>query len=210
MDIHQTGTPEDRKLAGLMLTDAGAWRTLENAHRFEWALLRRLHGAADVSLDIVEADSNWTLAFLDDAAALYLRRDGRFAALADSFGFRRVRAGRAGMAVMGRALADSVARHETRVELERMARSSAANSGAHSILSQLDMIDGDWKGARAHLEEAHRVDPQVPLYESRLGWIALREGDRAGADRAFREALRRDPTDAQALQGLGALSGNSH
>ena len=209
MDIHQTGTAEDRRLAGLMLNDAGAWHTLETEHRFEWALLRRLHGAYDVSLDIVEADSSWTLAFLDDAAALYLRRGGRFAALADSFGYRHVRAGRTGMAVMGRELADSTAREQTRAELERMAASSPANSGASSILSQLDMIDGHWSAARQHLEAAHRVDPDVPRYESRLGWIALRQGDRAGARREFRAALRRDPGDAQARQGLEALSGSS-
>lgn len=210
MDIHQTGTTEDRRLAGLMLNDAGAWRTLENKYPFEWALLRRLHGAADVSLDIVEADSSWTLAFLDDAAALYLRRGGRFAALADSFGYRYVRAGRVGMAAMGRALAsDSTARPAFHAELQRMAASSPANSGANSLLAQLDLMEGNWGAAHDHLLEAHRVDPLVPLYHERLGIAALRQGDRAAAEREFREALRRNPGSVEAQRGLEALSGNS-
>jgi len=210
MDIHQTGTLEDRRLAGLMLNDASAWRTLENKYPFEWALLRRLHGAADVSLDIVEADSIWTLAFLDDAAALYLRRGGRFAALADSFGYRYLRAGRAGMAAMGRALAsDSTARPALHAELQRMAASSPANSGANSLLAQLDLMEGKWGAAHDHLLEAHRVDPLVPLYHERLGLIALRQGDRTGAEREFREALRSNPGSVEAQRGLEALSGNS-
>jgi hypothetical protein len=210
MDIHVTGSLEDRRLAGMMLSDPNAWAKLETKYPFEWALLRHLHGAGDVSLDILEADSTWRLVFLDDAAALYLKRGGRFAALADSFGYQYVRAGRTGLAAMGRVLvADTVARVAIRREIERMADSSPAHSGANSLLTQLDLLAGNWAAAREHLVEAHRVDPQVPLYHERLGIIAQRMGDRAGAERELREALRHDPNSVEARRGLESLSGNS-
>jgi hypothetical protein len=241
VDIHfeLTEDPVIRRLAGLALTQPDAWRQLDQREHFEWALLRRLHSLGDVSLDILEADSTWRLVFLDDAAALYLKRAGARAALADSLGYRLVRAGRAGMADMGRAFAaDSNSRRVLRAEFQRMAASSSANSGAHSLLSQLDLLEGHWEDAARHLREAYRVDPLVPRYHERLGLLELKlghlavavdelerasrsdrtasawtllaqaraaSGDRAGAERAAREALKLDPgADVGNLGGGGA------
>lgn len=183
-DIHLTGKPEDRLLAGMMLSNAGAWHRLDTKYQFPFLLLRRLHGATDVSLDIVEADSNFALVFLDDAAAVYVRRHGSFAAVADSFSFRLTRAGRAGMQQMGVALVqDSTQRPVLRAEFERMIASSPANANAHSLLAQLDLGSGDLAGAREHLTSAYHVDPTVPLYHARLGSIFLREGNLAASER---------------------------
>ncbi|MEO5618166.1 MAG: tetratricopeptide repeat protein [Candidatus Eisenbacteria bacterium] len=206
LDVHLTGAPEDRRLAGFMLNQPAAWRALDNRHRFPFAMLRRLHGAGDVSLDILEADSNFTLVFLDDAAALYLRREGPYATLADSLAFRIVRAGRAGMGAMGRALtADSSLRPVLRAELDRMRTSSPANSGAHSILAQLDLLERRWSGARAHLDSARVVDPLVPGFHERMGLAWLREGRIAEATLELELAAKRDRSVA-----AWALLGEAH
>ncbi len=214
LDIHLTGTPEDRRLAGFMLNQPLAWRQLDDRHRFPFAMLRRLHAAQDVSLDILEADSSFVLAFLDDAAALYLRRDGPCAALAESLGFAIVRAGREGMRAMGRAIAaDSALRPAFRAELERMERASPANSGAHSLLAQLDLLEGRYPEARAHLAAARAVDPLVPGYHERMGIAWLREGRAGEAARELRLAVSRERSPrawaplGEALAGAGDREG---
>jgi len=188
-DIHLTGKPEDRLLAGMMLSYPSAWQTLDAKYHFPFLLLRRLHGETDISLDIVEADSNFAMVFLDDAACIYVRKKGPLAAVADSFTFRLVRAGRAGMADMGRELsADSTLRPVMRAEMQRMIDDSPANANANSMLSQMDLVAGNLAAARGHLTAAHRVDPTIPLYYERLGMMLLREGNPQAAEHELETA----------------------
>src|SRR5262249_34336522 len=42
------------------------WRTLDDRYRFDYVLLRRLRDPGDHSLDFLDADSTFALAFLDD------------------------------------------------------------------------------------------------------------------------------------------------
>lgn len=182
-DIHLTGRPQDRLLAGAMMSEPAAWQAFDARYRFPYLLLRRLHGETDVSLDIVEADTNFALVFLDDAAAVYLRRNGPYAAVADSFAYRLNRAGRAGMGQMGVELQqDSTLRPVMRAEFERMIASSPANANAHSMLAQMDLVGGDLAGARVNLIAAQKVAFDIPLYHARLGSIYLREGNLAAAE----------------------------
>lgn len=184
-DIHLTGKTEDRLSAGLMLSYANAWASLDGRYHFPYLLLRRLHGETDVSLDIVEADTNFAMVFLDDAAAIYIRRHGPLAAVADSFTYRINKAGRAGMGQMGQALtADSTLRPVLRAEMERSIADSPWCANAHSIVAQMDLVAGNLASAREHLTAAFRIDPTVPLYHQRVGVILLREGN---TDAAVRE-----------------------
>jgi len=197
LDVHLTGSAEDRYLAGFMLNQPRAWKGLDERHRFPFALLRRLHGPLDVSLDILEADSLFALVFLDDAAALYLRRDGPFGPLADSLELRIVRAGRVGMTAMARAItADTTQRPAVRAELERMVRDSPANSGAHSILAQLDLYERRYADARAHLLAARAADRLLPAYHERMGLAWLLDGRTDEAIRELKLAIARDRSKA--------------
>jgi hypothetical protein len=195
LDIHLTGDTEDVRLAGLMLNHADAWQALERRYEFRWALLRRLHSLGDVSLDIVEADSSWALVFLDDAAALYVPRAGAYAGLADSLAFHIVRAGRAGMAQMGRVIAaDTTQRVALRNELERMIASSPRHSGACSMLAELDLVEGRWQDAIDQLREGRRLDPRVPHYHDRVGLALMRMGRMAEARVELERAAHDDRT----------------
>ena len=194
-DIHLTGKPEDRLLAGMMLSYATAWQQLDAKYHFPYLLLRRLHGETDVSLDIVEADTSFALCFLDDAAAIYVRKHGPLAAVADSFAFRLVRAGRVGMGEMGRELtADSTLRSVMRAEFQRMVDESPANANANSMLAQMDLMSGDLASARQRLVAAHEVAADIPMYYERLGLMDFRQDKLQDALREFETSTRVENT----------------
>ncbi len=177
MDIHQTGTREDRLAYVGAMTDAGEWQALDARHHFEWALLKRLHAPQDGTLDHVEADTTWALVFADDAAVLFVKRAGSLAAVADSFGYALAPAGDAKrVAVAAACFDDAALRARAEAELARMAAASAYGSQASSLLASLLMLDGRWDDARAALERARAVDPRLPLYRERLRTIAAAAG----------------------------------
>ncbi len=172
MDIHQTGTPQDRLDYVGVMTQAGGWRTLDQRHDFEWALLKRVNAPWDRTLDQVEADDRWVLVFADDAGVLFVRRGGARPAFADSFGYALAPAGVQRRAQVAAAcLDDSMLRARTEAELVHMAGSSAYNSQALSLLASMLMLDRRWADARGTLERALRVDPYLPLYDERMRTI---------------------------------------
>lgn len=178
-----TGTPEaaskeDRNLAMEANLRVGAWHRLDAKYRFPWALVnRRVDAGAGYLPDFLDADGGWALVFADDAAAVFVRRDGPFAALADSFPYRLAPAGldRIGP-LLQRSVADVRMRRELRLELERMAASSRWNARAHSLLARVALQDGDRPRAVRHTNAAIAAAPLMPGEHERLGIIALAEG----------------------------------
>ena len=169
MDIHQTGTREDRLDYVGAMADERVWHDFDARHRFEWALLKRLHSPDDHTLDHLEADASWALVFADDATALFVKRGGALEAVADSFAYGLAPAGATHRAQVAAAcFSDEALRARAETELRRMAAASAYNSQTLSLLSSMLMLDGRWAEARDALERAHRVDPRLPLYRERL------------------------------------------
>jgi len=184
MDIHQSGTHEDRLLYALAGTHPESWRALDGRYRFDYILWNRVPSRSEQLLDGRDHDPAWALVFLDDAAAVYVRRDGPLARLADSLAYPDIPAGRTEWPGIGeRCRQDTLYRARVRAELEREVAASPFNGGAHGYLANLDMMDGRLAGARAHLEQALARDPLFPTGHDRLGRIALME-------RRPREALR--------------------
>jgi hypothetical protein len=189
MDIHQTGTREDRRLAAGVTTDPATWSVIDGKHRFDYALLNRYWIQGDRSLDALDADTSFAVVFMDDAAALYVRRSGPLRAVADSFAYRIVPAGTGGISRLGMELsAHPELRAGAAAELERMIRESEFSSSAHSNLANLAMIDGRFGDARREIEQALARDPGTRYAYERLAVIALSEGrPRAALDALSRE-----------------------
>ena len=176
MDIHQAGTPEDRDLYARTLGDPGAWRALDARHGFDYALLRRQAYPGDRLLEFVDGDTAFALVFMDDAAALYVRRAGRLGALS-RLAYREMPAGVSRLGALGAAaLADSARRERILAELRREAMGSPWNSLALGRLGSLELASGDLAGAREHLRAALIVNPRLPRAHERLGTVALTEG----------------------------------
>jgi hypothetical protein len=131
MDIHQTGTPEARSLAAAAFLSRPRYRQLASTYHFDYALLDRATGAENRLLDFFDEDTTWALVFVDDDAALYVRRAGALAAVADSFAYRAWPAGGASLgALAARCAAEPAYRAAVGRELERAIASSPANASA--------------------------------------------------------------------------------
>jgi tetratricopeptide (TPR) repeat protein len=178
MDIHQTGTRRDRDLYAYAFASRDAWDALQRAHDFQVALLdgHQEWVRGDRLLDFLDQDPRWALVFRDDAAALYVRRDGPLAGIANAHAYRVMPGGQEGMArVAPQVFADPVSRRALRAELERRAAASPLNAQARSLLANLDYIEGNRAGARTHLEAALAVDPTLAGVHRRLAWLHLDE-----------------------------------
>jgi hypothetical protein len=213
MDIHQTGTRADRDLYTFAMTDPAAWNELDRRHRFDYVLLRRRAYAGDDLVEHLDADSSFALVFLDDAAALWVRRGGSLASVAERYAYDAYPAGNARLGRLGYlATTDSVARVTVIAQLEREAESSPYHSLALGRLGSLELAIGDLAHAEGHLRGALAVDPQAPRAHERLGWVALASGRARDAVAEFeteRRSNRAFPRDELALgrawQALGDL-----
>lgn len=205
-----TGTPEaaskeDRNLALEVNRRVEAWRQLDAKYRFPWALVNRRRDTGAGRLpEFMDADTTWGLVFADDAAAVYVRRDGPYAAMADSLGFRLAPAGYEALDPLLQAtLADTAVRRAARLEFERMAASSPWNARAHSSLAKLALQDGDRARAAQATRAAIAAAPLMIGEHERLGVIALADGRGWEALAEFRRerALRVDGRGIELLIG---------
>ncbi len=210
MDIHQAGTREIRYLYAWALQDRRAWGELDKRYAFDWVVLPRvLTGDPDLA-DFLDADSTWALVFADDAAALWLRRDGSCAAQAREFAFATMPAGTRALGPLGqRAERDSAFRRLASADFERAIASSPLNARAHTLAGNLAMIEERWAEAGAHYDEAVRQQPLEAQLLERQGLARLYSGDAAGALTSFRALHRQQPrwveADLRMGQALAAL-----
>jgi tetratricopeptide (TPR) repeat protein len=178
MDIHQSGTRLERERYVNMFMRPNGWFQLQQQYAFDYVLLDAAQDPrlGDRSRDVLDSDTTFTLVFRDDAAALYVNRNGHLGTLAAREGYRYVPGGEGRLAMLGRACeADSSIRGATRAELERMLESSVLDSRARSMIANLDLIDGRFDDARAQLETALSIDPDMFAGHERLGIIAMQE-----------------------------------
>jgi tetratricopeptide repeat protein len=156
-DIHQSGTPADREaFAEAFMAPRETWRNIAAHYRLDYAVLDRRVGLGAELLDVLDADSAWATVFLDDDAALYVRR-AALPAVADSFAYRILGGGQEKLRAI--AAIDSASWEPLRRELERSAAESPWNSRAHAVLTSMALAQGRTGEAREHLERVVAVDP---------------------------------------------------
>ena len=189
MDIHATATAEDRAAYARALSRRDGWRVIDRDGRFDYVVLDPW--GADSLLAALDTDPAMALVFLDDTGVLYVRREGRHAAVADSFGYQFIGGGGekplrafAAVAAATAAAADTSGRVAIPAEaaalrsallgeLDRLAESSPRNARANSMAATLAMAERRFPEARVALEAALRADPKTPLAHFRLASLAL-------------------------------------
>jgi hypothetical protein len=185
---------EDRLAYEHARTNPAGWRALDGRYHFDYALLYRRELGGDRLLDALDDDPRWTLVFLDDVAAVFVRRDGPLAGVGSRLGYDVAPAGRAAIGALGRACArDTALRARAEVELARQAEASPHNAMASSVLATLEMMDGRLGEAESHLRHALAVDRDLPRAQERLGMIALAAGRPRDAVPALEKALEDKP-----------------
>ena len=177
MDIHQTGTREDRWFAAALPIAPSVWARFDRRHAFDYALLSRNRVDGDFSQDALDADTSFALVFMDDAASLYVRRSGPFAGVADSFAYRVIPAGPTGVRRLTKALeADKALRALAGAELERSIQASDFNGVAHLHLAHLRTLEGRYDESRAESQAALAHDGFAAYAWERLAANELSEG----------------------------------
>ena len=136
MDIHPEDTAPDVRLDYLRaLISPIAFDRFDLRWRFDWALLSRRYSDRPGILDILDHDPSWALVFVDDVAAVYVRRDGELRSIADRYAYRVVRGSRmAAPGIIAAAQADSALRIALAAELARQAHESPVNFYGRSML----------------------------------------------------------------------------
>jgi tetratricopeptide (TPR) repeat protein len=193
IDIHQTAARADRDAYARLLSEPSPWTGLDARHHFDYALLSRRVLQPNGALDALDADSSFALVFLDDVAALYVRRAGPLSPVAARFGYRLLPAGSARIGdLQRRCAADSIVCRDLEAELGRAIAGSPRDSQARSLLASVALSTGRTAEARAQLQAALAVDPSTLRAHERLGILALRDDDPRGALEEFQAELRRN------------------
>src|SRR5262249_40661104 len=161
-DVHQSGTPEDKKLYPYVFASADAWKTLDQRRQFQVLLVDGSPRAVVGNRlpDILDADTTWALVFRDDNACVYVRRSGDYADVASEDRYSILGGGESRLIEIGPELARSPAFRDSAVrEITRQLESSRFNARASSLLANLDFMAGRIEDARSRLTHALAVDP---------------------------------------------------
>jgi len=189
MDIHQAGTTEIRYLYAWAQKDTSAWRVLDQRFRFDWVLLPGAKAGSPAIANFLDADTTWALVFVDDEAALWLRRGGSCAAQARAYSFHFLPGGTEGVSLLGeRASRDPTLRGRIRAEIDRAIAASPYNAGAQMLAGNMALLEGRFDDAVRSFDQAARQQPFGTAVRDRQGLAHLYAGDLAGAARAFRAA----------------------
>lgn len=213
-----TGTPEaasrtDRFLYAGVFARPEVWGALDRRHRFDYVLLERLQEGDNHLLDVLDADTTWTLVFADDAGVVYVRRSGPLRALAERHRGDVVPAGAARLATLGAAMtADTSLAARVEAELRARAAASPWNARDLALLADIALAGGRPAEARELVGRALTVSPTLMRGHERLGLVALAEGRPRDAIAEFERERRlypRTPGNAmhegQAWRRLGDL-----
>ena len=181
IDVHATGSRELRDAYASALIDSTAWARLDRDERFEWVLLPRAGQARAPLLEWLDSDTTrWSLIFRDDVAALYVKRGGANAAVAERDRYRWLGGGPGrSNASLGSMFADSITFTGVVAELNRGVNESRWSASSHLALGNLAGLARHWPDALAQYDAAARTAPDLPELAARRA--AARESLATGA-----------------------------
>jgi len=205
--------PADRAGYLAALASAEGWRALDRDRRFDYVLLERGQVGGDSLLDVLDREPGWRMVFSDDAAEVLVRVESPLRAVAHSFAYRLIPAGRTLREQLVAACErDSSLRAATESELGRMIASSARHGSASHLRGFLALQDGDLDRARGDLEAAAALLPELQGVHDMLGTIAYRQGRLKDAAEQYRAELHSHSVPpgiyfrlGATVQGLGDL-----
>jgi len=154
----ESGSEHDRTLVALTLSDRAGWTTLDRERHFDFALVDVRTPASAPLLEAIDADPAWSAVFIDDAAAVFVRRTGALRAAAERDAYRTLRVAPAALdSLLNACGSDATLRRRVRGELERQVAGSSRCSVAHELLASLDDLEGRGEDAREERARAAAV-----------------------------------------------------
>jgi tetratricopeptide (TPR) repeat protein len=178
MDAHQSGSRQDRDGVAYAVGSFETWQQMDARHRFEMVLVPR-YRQVDLPLpDHLDADSTFALVFVDDAVALYLRRDEpRFAPVIAREEFHLLGGGtRKIEALQAVIYRDSTARRALERELDRSIASTGASSRALYLRGSIAAFEDRLDDAVADFRAGIAADRDARRAHEGIGAIAAVRG----------------------------------
>ncbi len=160
------------------------WRHTFARWDIQYAVVQ--HGEIE---DQLAADPRWSLVYLDDAALVFVRKDGVNAALAGRLAYRALRP------PFARPPADEAERTLFVEECERAVREAPRSALARILRGRARAATGDVPGFEADMHEARTLDPTRAEPWIRLGLLAFGRGRMLEAAESLARAavLERNP-----------------
>jgi hypothetical protein len=197
--IHQEGSKELRRQYVAAQTSERDWRGMVARYRFDYLVLKSDEGPADSALTIADRDTTWARVFGDDAAYVYVRRDGPFARLAADSAYTVLPAAARARTELGRrTTVDPILRRSAERELLREVAGSPYHGRALDLLANIALFEGRWDDARRRLTAAVALLPHRSGLREKLGLVDLQQG-------RPREALRWFEAERRAIGYRGGL-----
>jgi len=187
-------------------TDPAVFHRLAERWDLQWAFLEYAltDYSGDEAVPHLLGDPDWVPIYWDRVAAIWVRRSGPNAALADRLGFRILRPARYDLVYL-----EDVARRGEAAralgEVNALVERAPGNDEAHLAAAMLLHEVGQRDQAVAALRNALAIEPRRPMARAALGVLALERGDRAAARAEFEAALALEPAEPAAIWGLGQL-----
>jgi len=189
-------------------TSSARWKALVRKYDLSFTVLEYYgtdYGGEETMLHLAR-DPDWAPLYWDRNAIVYARKDGPNGGAVERYGFRLIRPTYLDFSYLEMYLNRGMA-GEVIKEYSRLLEISPDNEEAYLGRAYAYFMLGGprLELARADLEEAARINPRQAMTHSALGLILMRLGDKEGAAREFRTALRLDPRDPAAKSGLERL-----
>jgi tetratricopeptide (TPR) repeat protein len=186
------------------------WSALDAEWNFDYAIVRR-HPSGAYTARVFDADPAWGLAFWDDEAMVYLKRDGANGDVLVRREFKLLQPGRSNHQYVAALVSEPGGVDRVLAELDRALADDPSIANALQLKTFVLAGAGRLGPALATARRAVEAHPGRAQAHFLHGWVLESGGDPGAAEAAYREALSRvgrrsRPTvGADILNNLGRL-----
>ncbi len=188
------------------------WASLNAKWSFDYAVIEN---AQAYRAGVLDGSRDWTLAYWDDAALVYLRRAGADAELIPKTEYKLLKPNELSYGYLAPLLKNPKTAEPVFTEIERAVGESEQNDNARLMRAYALELLGRAREALPDLEAAVRHSPEKPGPRISLAWWLAANGDVSAARAAYQKALELAQAQDDALSqayiydNLGALESRS-
>jgi hypothetical protein len=186
------------------------WDRLVSRHAIDFAVVGypvEVPSSEEASLDRLAFDrSSWALVFMDDVAAVYVKRNGRNDEVIRQSEIKTIQPFQLST-YLDNILADPARNALFQSEVQAILNEIPESFRLHFLLGMYAVKRGPafLEDAMREFEQAARINPEFVPAHVNLGGIYLNRGRTHDATREYRKALELDPSNTMAKQQLQAL-----
>ncbi len=189
-------------------TSLEAWDALTGKYDVSYAVLEYYltdYGGKE-AIPHLAGNQEWVPVYWDRLAIVYVKKTAENMGIIDKFGYRLIRPTYQDFSYLEHYIKNGMGQTLLK-ELTRLIAESPDNEEAYLARADVYFIlgPGFYRQAIEDLKKAITINPVQAISHSALGLVYMKVNDPKGAQAEFKEALRLDPEDALAKNGLKYL-----